>query len=54
VLALLTAAYQRVASCSCGAETSCYGCLRSYSNQRLHDELSRGAARDLLRLVLPG
>ena len=30
--------------CGCGAETSCYGCIRNYSNQMIHERLSRGAA----------
>lgn len=49
---VLKAALQRVSSCECGAETSCYGCLRSYGNQRDHDDLSRGAAVTLLEAML--
>ena len=30
--------------CGCAEETSCYGCLRNYSNQYFHDEISRGLA----------
>lgn len=30
--------------CGCGEETSCYGCLRNYSNQNYHDILKRGLA----------
>ena len=33
-----------VEKCDCGgkqADTSCYNCLRSYSNQRIHDKLQR-------------
>lgn len=30
--------------CGCGEETSCYGCLRNYSNQYMHDLLVRGDA----------
>lgn len=45
---VLEAALQRVSSCECGPETSCYGCLRGYRNQRDHEILSRGAAADLL------
>ena len=41
---LFAAARDRVEHCECGAETSCYGCLRSYSNQIWHEVLSRGAA----------
>jgi ATP-dependent helicase YprA (DUF1998 family) len=49
---VLQAALKRVSSCECGAETSCYGCLRSYGNQREHDDLSRGAAVALLQAML--
>lgn len=39
----LMAALNRVSGqCGCGEETSCYGCLRSYRNQYLHDKLIRG------------
>ncbi len=34
----------RVADCDCGPETSCYGCLRSFRNERHHDRLSRAGA----------
>jgi ATP-dependent helicase YprA (DUF1998 family) len=50
--AVLDAALRRVVSCECGSETSCYGCLRSFSNQRDHDELSRGDAAEILRSLL--
>ena len=33
---LVDSAIERVAGCSCGADTSCYGCLRSFRNQRDH------------------
>lgn len=49
---VLDAALRRVSSCECGTETSCYGCLRSFSNQRDHDELSRGDAAEILRSLL--
>lgn len=49
---LFEAAYHRVATCSCGEETACYGCLRSYENQQVHDQLSRGAAKGLIGKVL--
>jgi ATP-dependent helicase YprA (DUF1998 family) len=38
----------RVASCDCGPETSCYGCLRNPRNERHHEDLSRGAALTVL------
>jgi hypothetical protein len=49
---LLQAALARVETCECGAETSCYNCLRNYRNQIHHDMLSRGVAADILRRVL--
>ena len=51
---VLAAALRRVSTCECGPETSCYGCLRSYGNQRDHDELSRGAAEQILTRLLAG
>lgn len=50
---VLHSALNRVLSCDCGEETSCYGCLRSYRNARFHEELSRGAALQLLGAVRP-
>jgi ATP-dependent helicase YprA (DUF1998 family) len=43
------AALARMASCDCGPETSCYGCLRTQRNERHHEDLSRGAALAVLR-----
>lgn len=43
------AARDRVENCTCGADTSCYSCLRSYSNQRFHDTLRRGEAMAVLQ-----
>ncbi|MBS4754136.1 DUF1998 domain-containing protein [Nocardioides sp. zg-ZUI104] len=51
---VLSAALRRVSTCECGPETSCYGCLRSYDNQRDHDDLSRGAAEQILFRLLVG
>ena len=39
--ALFKEASKIVSGCSCGEETSCYGCLRSYSNQFIHEQLTR-------------
>lgn len=42
---VLAEAQNRVSGlCGCGEETSCYGCLRNYSNQMCHDILERGHA----------
>lgn len=32
----------RLENCTCGPETSCYGCLRNYQNQFCHEQLKRG------------
>jgi len=41
--AALKATLERVSgNCGCGEETSCYGCLRSYRNQYIHEQLQRG------------
>jgi len=37
-----------VRGCECGPETSCYGCLRSYTNQIYHEHLVRSAAEAVL------
>ncbi|MDY5401032.1 MAG: DEAD/DEAH box helicase [Erysipelotrichaceae bacterium] len=44
---ILRNAYERVSECTC--DTSCYSCLRSYSNQRIHDRLDRNKAADFLK-----
>ena len=42
---VLKEAKKRVSGlCGCGDETSCYGCLRNYSNQFYHDTIQRGLA----------
>ena len=45
---VIRVAVRRVASCDCGPETSCYGCLRTPRNERHHENLSRGAALTVL------
>ena len=47
---VLKTATRRVdGSCGCSEETSCYGCLRNYSNQYEHDKLTRGGAYKYLK-----
>lgn len=48
------AALAKVDSCKCGEDTSCYNCLRNYSNQHFHDKLQRGYAIKLLKSLLNG
>lgn len=40
-----------VSGCECGDDTSCYECLRTYRNQREHENLSRGMAVEALKAV---
>lgn len=44
--------YKKVKNCQCGEDTSCYNCLRNYTNQRFHDDLQRGYAIKLMKLLL--
>ena len=46
---VLNSALARVKNCSCGLETSCYGCLRNYQNQFCHEQLKRGVVLEFLR-----
>lgn len=51
--ACLEAAMQRAnGSCGCGENDSCYGCLRSYRNQFVHQYLKRGPVIDYLNTLL--
>ncbi|MEK6312510.1 MAG: DUF1998 domain-containing protein, partial [Curtobacterium sp.] len=52
VEAVLARALRTVRDCECGPETSCYRCLRTFSNQRHHDDLARGLAGDFLAALL--
>lgn len=49
--AVLEGAVERLNSCDCGEETSCYGCLRTYRNARHHDKLTRGGALAIFREI---
>ncbi|MGI6343533.1 MAG: DEAD/DEAH box helicase [Bacillota bacterium] len=53
----LRAALALMDQCDCGgeqADSSCYGCLRDYYNQRYHDVLKRGDVVRFLRQLLDG
>jgi ATP-dependent helicase YprA (DUF1998 family) len=50
--AIFERALTLVSDCECGEETSCYECLRNYSNQRLHDDLARGLAKQALEWLM--
>lgn len=49
---VLARALKVVSSCECGEETSCYACLRTFRNERFHDQLRRGEAARLLAQAL--
>lgn len=49
---ILNNAYTSMSYDCCDANTSCYSCLRNYGNQRIHDRLKRGFARDGIGLIL--
>ena len=49
---VLHKAKERVGSCGCSEETSCYGCLRDYGNQFVHEQLTRGGAYQYLSSLL--
>ena len=49
----LESALARVSGvCGCSANTSCYGCLRSFNNQFAHRELRRGPVAEYLAEVI--
>lgn len=53
LIGALEAAAERVSGkCGCGADSSCYGCLRSYRNQFAHRYLNRGAVLRYLESLL--
>ena len=51
---LISAAHRNVSECSCGLDSSCYGCLRSYANQRIQDRLTRQGALLVLQQYVTG
>lgn len=53
LLDVLKVARDRVrGGCGCGPLASCYGCLRTYGNQFVHDRLQRGPVFEYLDTVL--
>ena len=45
---VLKSSLARVKNCTCGKETSCYGCLRNYQNQFCHEFLRRDVVLEFL------
>jgi hypothetical protein len=52
LLLVTETALSRVSVCECGEDTSCYNCLRNYRNQFYHDDLQRGMAIKLLKMMI--
>lgn len=50
--AVLERALSLVEECECGAETSCFACLRTFRNERHHEDLRRQEASELLKLAV--
>jgi ATP-dependent helicase YprA (DUF1998 family) len=51
---VLMSSLHRLENCTCGPETSCYGCLRNYQNQFCHEQLKRGIILKFLSENLTG
>ncbi|MHA1331187.1 MAG: Zn-binding domain-containing protein, partial [Candidatus Hodarchaeales archaeon] len=51
---VLKSALARLKNCTCGLETSCYGCLRNYQNQFCHEQLKREIVLKFLESNLEG
>ncbi len=52
---MLKSAFDRVNNCTCGegnGDTSCYGCLRTYQNQKYHDIIKRRYVIDFLKDII--
>ncbi len=55
--AVVRCSLEQLKRCGCGGErkdTSCYGCLRNYRNQFVHDRLRRDYAIEALNRLLNG
>lgn len=51
---ILQAAYNKMSKCTCGSEeghSSCYGCLRNYTNQFCHERLDRSLVMKFLETL---
>ena len=52
LLEVLKNALKKVSQDCCAEDTSCYNCLRTYSNQRLHKHIKRGLAKKALESII--
>lgn len=52
LMEVLKNALKKVSQDCCGEDTSCYNCLRTYNNQRLHKHIKRGLAKETLTSIV--
>ena len=52
LLEVLKNALKKVSQECCEEDTSCYNCLRTYNNQRLHKHIKRGLAKAALTTII--
>lgn len=52
--AAFDSAYSVVNKNCCDEDTSCYNCLRNFNNQRVHQELKRKYAKEILQSIING
>lgn len=49
---VLKEALRKVSQDCCKEDTSCYHCLRTYNNQKIHKHLKRGLAKEALQNII--
>lgn len=52
LIEVLKAALVKVSQDCCSEDVSCYNCLRTYNNQRLHKHIKRGLAKAALKTMI--
>ena len=52
LIEVLKNALRKVSQDCCAEDTSCYNCLRTYNNQRLHKHIVRGLAKKALSTII--
>ena len=52
LLEVLKNALKKVSQDCCDEDASCYNCLRTYNNQRLHNHIKRGLAKNALETII--
>lgn len=52
LMKVLQNALVKVSQNCCDEDTSCYNCLRTYNNQRLHKHIKRGLAKNALSVII--